>query len=267
MEAEHLVALEAALAELGGLYTAARNFVALETRADDELLPQLTALSARLRALHRGGAIGPPQIDEVSREILSLRGSWQAAFDEIRQSALFTDTCRAFERDDQDALATLIPSLFAGFERTAPPPRARFGISAAVRRRKAGTSPFLGASDCAEKLAATVRDGIVPRADGEAWWDTALPSIPCVAAPGDLETPFAVALPGDEITAAVFAGDTEIGYRIFTPRLRGDFVVEIAAAVDDEWWQAFELPFEEFRAELREQLEARGIAYTVVDID
>jgi hypothetical protein len=266
VEAEHLVALEAALAELGALYTAARGFVVLEERAENELLPRLTSLSARLRALHRGGGIGPREIDDASREILDVRATWQAALEEIRESALFKDACRAFEHDHQDTLGQLIPKIFAGVKQTAAPDRARFGVSAEIRRRGPGLSPFLTAEACAEKLVKTVREGVVPMVHATDWWLTALPSIAFVAEAADLDTPFAVSLPGSAITAAVFESDVEVGYRIFMPRQRGDFVVEIAGAVDDEWWQAFEQPFEEFRAELQKLLAARGIAHSVIEI-
>ena len=101
MEAERLVALEAALAELGGLYTAARNFAALERRADDELLPRLTRFAAHLRAIHRSGGFGERDIDEASKGILELRAQWQSALEDVHQSALFNDARGAFERDDQ----------------------------------------------------------------------------------------------------------------------------------------------------------------------
>jgi hypothetical protein len=266
VEAEHLVALEAALAELGALYTAARNFVALEDRADHELLPQLTRLSARLRTLHRSGGIGQVEIDEVSREILELRSSWQSKLEEIRASDLFSDACRAFERDDQKTLARVVPRIFAGLVRTAAPPRARFGVSAEIRRRGPGTSPFLTAEACAAKLEKIVLEGVAPAVHATEWWLTALPSIHFVADSADLDTPFAVRLPGNQITATVFASDTEIGYRVFTPRQHGIFVVEIANQIDDEWWQAFEQPFEQFRAELQRHLAAKGIAHAVVDL-
>jgi len=266
VQAEHLVALEAALAELGGLYTAARSFVALEGRAENELLPRLTSLSARLRALYRSGGIGPQAIDNVSREIIDVRTAWQAALEGIRESEPFNDARHAFEHDDQGTLAQLVPKIFAGLKRTAAPRQARFGVSAEIRRRGPGLSPFLTAEACADKLAQTAREGVAPAVHATEWWLSALPSIAFVAESADLDTPFAVALPGSEITAAVFETDVEVGYRIFTPRQQGNFVVEIAGSVDDEWWQAFEQPFEEFRAELQKRLAAKGIAHTVVEI-
>jgi hypothetical protein len=42
------------------------------------------------------------------------------------------------------------------------------------------------------------------------------------------------------------------------------FAVEIAAAVDDEWWQAFEQPYEEFRRQLQALLTEKAIAHTIV---
>lgn len=265
MDAERLVALEAALAELGGLYTTARNFTALEPKADKALLPRLTSLSSRLRALHRAREMGQGDIDDASREIIELRTSWQTAIEDIHRSALFQEACRAFEKDDQEALARLVPQIFAGVEVTTAPADAVFGVSAAVRRRGPGTSPFLSPEACAEKIERTVIDGVVPRAETDDWWVTELPSIHLATSLADLDTPFAVRLSGSDITAAVFASEAEFGYRLFTPRLSGAFVVEIAASVDDEWWQAFEQPFEDFRDALVKELASRGIEHAVVD--
>lgn len=266
VDAERLVALEAALAELGGLYTAARNFTALEAKADKDLLPRLTRLSARLRALHRGSGISEEDIDAASRDVIELRAGWLAALDTIRASALFRDARRAFDADDQEALARLIPQIFAGFERKPAPAVARFGVSAAVRRRGPGTSPFLSPEACAEKIADTVAEGVAPHVTADDWWLIELPSLHLADSLPDLDTPFAVSLPASEITAVVFATDVEVGYRIFTPRLEGTFAVEIASTVDDEWWQAFEQPYEDFRAQLETELASRGIACTLVDV-
>jgi hypothetical protein len=265
VDAERNVALEAAFAELGGLYTAARNFAALGDAAEDELLPRLTALSARLRALHRGSGITQEDIDAASSEIIDLRRKWQTALREVRQSEVYVRACRAFQADDQAALADLIPHLFAGVTRAKPPASAYFGVSTEVRRRGPGTSPFLSAAACAEKIESILRDGLVPRAESNDWWATDLPSLQFVAAFADLDMPFAVSLPGERLGAAVFDSDVEFGYRLFTPRLRGPFAVEIAAAVDDEWWQAFEQPYEDFREQLRTELSGRGIRHSVVD--
>jgi len=123
VDAEHLIALEAAFAELGGLYTAARNFTKLVDRAEADLLPRLTALSARLRGLHRTGGMAQPDIDAASRDIIELRATWQSALEEIRQSQEYAGARDAFQNDDQAALAGLIPRVFAGMTPVEPTAR------------------------------------------------------------------------------------------------------------------------------------------------
>jgi len=210
--------------------------------------------------------MGQSDIDDASREIIELRTGWQTALDEIRQSSHFADARRAFEADDQEALASLVLNIFAGHQRVPVPATAHFGVSVAVRRRGPGSSPFLTPEACAEKIERSVRQGLVPAVEAHDWWLADLPPIHLATSLADLDSPFAVRLPGSEITAAVFASDAEFGYRIFTPRLCGDFVVEIATAVDDEWWQALEEPFEEFRTRVQARLASDGVPYALVDI-
>lgn len=261
MDAERLVALEAALAELGGLYTTARNFAPLEPRAENELLPQLTALAARLRVLHRTDRMSQADIDAASREILDLRASWQSALQGVREMPTYRAAVDAHGRDDQAALARLIPRIFAGIQVVEPATQLYFGISAAIRRRGPGTSPFLSAEACADKIASTVREGLAPRPEGGDWWDTDLPSLSCVDTATALDTPFGVRLDGRALRATLFGSDNDLGYRLYTPRLTGAFGVVIAHEAEDEWWQAFEQPYREFRQDLGMRLTARGVEF------
>lgn len=264
MDAERLVALEAALAELGGLYTAARNFAPLEPRAENELLPQLTVLAARLRALHRADRMSQADIDVASREILDLRANWQSALQGIREMPTYRAAVDAHGRNDQAALARLIPQIFAGIRVIEPPEQLYFGISAAIRRRGPGTSPFLSTEACADKIASTVREGLAPRPEVGDWWDTDLPALSCVDATNALDTPFAVRLDGRALPTTLFGSDNDLGYRLYTPHLTGNFGVVIAREADDEWWQAFEQPYREFREELCAHLVTRAVDYVVV---
>lgn len=264
LDAERLIALEAALAELGGLYTAARNFTALAEAAEIELLPQLSTLSAHLRALNRSNRMAQSDIDVASRQILDLRASWQKHLDSVRSSSTYREAVEGLQRDDQPALAVLIPKVFALVRAIEPPPRLYFGVSAAVRRRGPGTSPFLSPEACADKIETTMRDGLVPVMHGGEFWDDDLPSIPCASSFADVDSPFALTTAGTELGATAFTDDGDLGYRIFTRRLTGEFAVEIAAEADDEWWQAFEQSYREFREDLCAQLTQRAIDYTVL---
>jgi hypothetical protein len=265
VSAEHLIALEAALAELGALYTAARTFTPLAEAAERELLPQLSTFSSHLRALNRSGEMAQDDVDAASQRILDLRTAWRGRLDGVRSSSTYRQTADALRRDEQSALAVLIPQLFARLEVAQPPARLYFAISAAVRRRGAGSSPFLSPAECADKIGAAVRDGLRPFTHGGEFWDEDLPSLPGAASFADIDSPFAVSVAGAALKVTVFADDSDLGYRVFAPRLSGELSVAIAAEADDEWWQAFEQSYREFRDELCAELTRRAIDHAVVD--
>lgn len=261
VHAERLVALEAAFAELGDLYTAARSFTRLQAQAENDLLPRLASLAARLRALHRRGRISQTDIDAASREILDVRTRWQDALQAVRDCASYRAAIVACRGDDQGELERLIPEIFAGVRPVPAPRQLYFALSAATRRRGPGSSPFLDPAACADKIALALRDGLVPHSGDNRWWDDDLPWLPCTDAPGALDTPFSLELAGTELRKTLFASDDDLGYRVYTPRLTGAFVACIASEIDDEWWQAYERPYAEFRDQLCACLGARSIIF------
>jgi hypothetical protein len=264
MSAEQLIALEAAQAELGALYAVARTFSALHARAEGELLPQLTNLGSRLRGLVRNARLTEDQISAAAREILSVRTVWRAALEQVRASTAYQETLAAFTADRQDALAESIPRIFAGVHRVRPPAALYFPVSPSSGRRGPGQSPFLSAADCADRILHLRADGCQPDAAGIEWWERELPAIGCAEDLTDLETPIALQLPAADVHVAVFAVDDDPSFRIFTERLRGPFAIVLAAEATDEWWEAYQDSYRDFREAVQRELAARGYGVSIV---
>jgi hypothetical protein len=258
MSAEQLIALEAAQAELGTLYAVARTFAALQTRAETELLPHLMSLGGRLRRLLRTQRLTDDEIEASAREILALRTTWQTELQAVRASAIYQQALSAFAADRQDDLAALIPQVFAGVRRLHPAPSLYFSVSPSSGRRRPGTSPFLSAAECADRILRVLEGGCAPETSGTQWWDCEVPSISCADSAATLESPIALHLAASEVHVAVFAAGDTASLRVFTPRLRAPMSIVLATEATDEWWEAYQDSYQEFRAALRQELLTRG---------
>jgi hypothetical protein len=258
--AEQIIALEAAVADIGSLYVVARGYAALRERAETELLPQVAALSSRLRRLVRQARLGDDELDAAAREIVAVGFTWRAALEELRTSAIYRRALAAFAADRQDDLSDLLPRVFAGLHSEAPPPHLCFPFSPSSRRRRPGHSPFVDPIECADTLTALLRDGIEPAAEGTEWWDRDLPSIDCTDASAALETPIWLQAKGSDLSVAVFRVESSPSLRLFTARLRAPMQAGLAQEASDEWWQAYEESYSTYRQVLRKELLARGVA-------
>jgi hypothetical protein len=258
MSAEQLIALEAAQQQLGTLYTVARTFAPLAARAEGELLPCLLALGNRLRRLLRSARLTAAQIEAAAREIQHLQEIWHAELERVHTSAVYQQAIAAYEADRQAELAELLPQIFAG-TRPVPAPASLFlPMSPSTGRHRPGTSPFLSPPACAERLVAILADGYAPDEGGSAWWERDLIPIVCADHPAALGTPIALRLAQADVRVTVFSGDDETTYRLFTPRLRAALSIVLAADATDEWWEAYEDSYHEFRDSLQRELRARG---------
>jgi len=265
MSAEQLIGLEAAQAELGTLYAVARSFTALQARAEAELLPHLTGLGRRLRGLLRQARLTDGAVDLAAREIAAVRTTWQAELEQVRASAVYQRTLAAFAADRQEVLAELIPQVFAGMHLVRPVPSLYFPVSPSSGRRRPGISPFLSAAECADRILRIVDDGYESDSGATAWWDRELPSISCADRVAALETPIALCLAASDVRVVVFATSADASLRIFTPRLRAPLSIVLAAEATDEWWEAYQDSYREFRDALRRDLAARGQTVSVLD--
>ncbi len=265
--AEQLIALEAAVAELGNLYAAATRFTALRQPAETALLPQLTSLARRLRTLLRAAQLGTEEIEQAAGEIHSLRSEWHARLEQLRASPLYQRARRALADDRQDALAHLLPQVLAGLTLVASPPDLYFPVSPVRAGRRGGSSPFLSVGECADRLVAILRDGVACTTDGSEWWEGDWPSITCAETPAVLDSPIAVCLPAAHVHGVnVFSVVDEAGLRIFAPQLRGPFSITLASAATDQWWEAYDESYQTFRDALQRELTARGHVVTIADI-
>jgi hypothetical protein len=257
--AEQLIALEAAQAELGTLYAAARSFTALHARAEGELLPRLAGLGSRLRGLLRKTLLTEDEITAAAREIVTVRSTWQAELEHVHASAIYQRALAAFAADQQNELADLIPQVFAELQRVPqPPPTLYFPVSPSSGRRRPGSSPFLSPPDCADRILRLLAGGLEPESDGAQWWQCELPSISCADSPAALETPIALGLAAPAVRVALFTTTDEPSYQVFTPRLHAPMSIVLAGEATDEWWEAYQDSYREFRDALEHELAARG---------
>lgn len=259
MSAEQVIALEAAMAELGALYTTARSLTALAADAERQLLPRMEALGAQLRRWVRGHSLDGTAIDTASLEVLALRSDWQARFASVRTSDDYCAAYTALAEDDQAAMARLIPRIFAGLRPIAPAPALYVPVSVSTGRRRPGTSPFLSAAEAAERVARVLHEGIEVRGEGGGEWEDDFPSLACTEDPATLDTPVAVQVGAPAAGAAVFAVGGAAMYRIFSARRLSGVAAWLATEAPDAWWEAYEVSYAVFRDALREALAARGI--------
>jgi hypothetical protein len=265
MSVEQLIALEAAQAELGTLYAVARSFRALQARAEADLLPRVAGLGSRLRGQLRKAQLTDDEVDAAAREVLSIRTTWQAALEQVRASADYQQALAALAADRQADLAELIPKVFADLRLVRPAPSLYFAVSPSSHRRRSGASPFLSAPECADRILGILEEGYQPEGGGTEWWDCELPSISCTDIAAAVDTPIALRLAAADVRVAVFAAGDEPTYRIFTSQLRAPMAIVLAAEATDEWWEAYEDSYRDFRDALQHELKTRGHAAAVLD--
>ncbi len=258
VSAEQLIAIEAALGELSTLYAVARGFTALQARAESELFPSISALGRRLRGLLRTAQLTPEQIDAAAREMVALGSQWRVELEQVRAAAVYQQARAALAADRQAEIADLIPQIVAGVRRLHPAPPLYFPVSPSAGRRRPGASPFLSATECADRILRLLEEGITPEGGGTEWWECDLPFLSAADTPTALDTPVTLRLASPDSTLAVFAEADEPLVRIFTPRLRAPMSIVLAREATDEWWEAYEDSYHSFRDALREELAARG---------
>lgn len=285
MEAERLIALEAALADVSGLYAVARRYVALRERAESELLPMLTNLGAELRSLRRRQQLDDEAAMQVVTRILGEAARWHEALAALHGSATYQEALAAWRSSDQSVLQHTIPLVLAGYRLVPTPPALAFPLSVTRRARRSGGSPFLGLAAYAEQIEDIITNGLCREDAGGAWWDSELQPLICAAAAADLgsslalrkqRSPSAEHLPIPSLESmrpmqttntfkdphddalAVFAADDDSTLRVFVQKLCGPFTIVVAAQPEDEWWEAYESSYPEFCVNLKRTLEAHG---------
>jgi len=264
VSAEQLIALQAALGELGALYVVAVSFVPLREAAEAKFLPETAALGAQLRKHLREGRMDDVAVDAAARGIAALRVHWHQQLEMLRDSVLYQESLAAWETDQSERLATLLPRLIAGIEPTESPPILFYGVSLASGRRHPGGRPFLSPEACAQKVAAYRSEGIPAEATGKEWWDTELASITFTDDPEALDSPVALRVDPAQTRTPVFLVAGESTFRIYTRVLKIPFTVTLHEEATDEWWQAFEESYQDYRVALAKHLEQDGLVIEVL---
>src|SRR5262249_15730407 len=150
------------------------------------------------------------------------------------------------------------PQVFAGVHRSHQVPTLYFPVSPSSGRRRSGASPFLSAAECADRILRVLDEGYEADSSGTEWWERELASITSADRAAALETPIALCLAAADVRIAVFTTNDDASLRIFTPRLRAPFSIVLAAEATDEWWEAYQDSYHDFREALRRELAARG---------
>ncbi len=260
-----LIGFEAALAELGALYVAAEGFAPLRPEAAAELLPDMEKIGARLRAQLRRGGLDPTTVESAARDIAALRARWQKKLADLRASPLYRQALAAWEAGDAAALVALLPQVIADVAPVPAPPALFFAVSATSGRRRPGTSPFLTPTACAEKIVAYREAGITPNARSGNWWDRELAYLDLADHPDVLENPIALRFDAQQLGVPVFGAAGDPGFRLYSPALRAPFSVVLQEEADDEWWQAYDESYAQYRDAVILELRALGIRAEVFD--
>jgi hypothetical protein len=262
--ARELIGLEAAIAELGSLYRAAKEFVALRAAAEEELRLGTERLAADLRAHVRHDTLDADVVDRTAAYVATLRTRWQQVLEELRSSADYREACDAWRDGNFAKLGELLPRLFADV-RPVPAPAELFLDLSPSAGRRGGTSPFQSAEECTRRILAWRDEGIATRERGGDWWRADLAHLELVDGEDLLENPIGVRFDGGSLPAALFVvGDDDRTYRLYGSRIRAPFSVVIREESDDAWWQAAESSYEEFRDELVSRLRGAGLSVAIV---
>jgi hypothetical protein len=258
--ARELIGLEAAIAELGSLYVAAKEFAPLRAAADEELRLGTERLASELRAHVRHGTLDAAVLDRTAARVAELRAHWQNALEELRASPLYREACETWHAGDATRLGELLPRVFADIHPMEPPPHLYLDVPLAAGRRGGGPSPFLSAEEAATRILTWRDEGVTTSRRGE-WWRTDLGFLELVADPELLESSVGLRFEGASVPSAVLTsgGDDHV-YRLYGQRIRAPFAVVLREESDDAWWDAAESSYEEFRDELADRLRAVGFA-------
>jgi hypothetical protein len=263
VSAEHLIALEAAVSELGDLYTTARGFVPLKDDAERALLPRVMELGRRLRHLLRGSRLTEGAVDEAAREIAELRAEWRARLDNLRASPLYRRAAETIAADRQQELPERLPQLLSGLRVVDPAPSLYFPVAVSSGRRRPQTSPFLSVRALTERTIAHLDQGLQPNTKGGDGWDSDLPSLPCAADPEALDSPVSLLLQAEDVRCSVFERTESFDLLLFTPHLKAPMSVVLAAEATDAWWDTHEESYTEFRDQLASELRQHDCPFQV----
>jgi hypothetical protein len=261
MSVEHLIGLETAMAELGSLYTVARRFKTLHVAAETELLPRTRELAAELRSKVRHGSLIETAVEEAARYIAELRADWEQRLNTVRESEPYQRALSAWRGEASDQLTDLLCKVIAGLVPVSRPPTIFIGFSVTVHHKGSPSQHFQPVERCAARVASCAAEGIPAEPVGSSWWDEELTYLQAVDDPSVFETPVSLRIDPAQMSSPVLKHESEPGFRIYAyQRLRVPFSVVLQREATDEWWEATDQPYEEFRDALLHKLAEIRIA-------
>jgi len=259
MDIEALLGLQQAYHDLSRAFEAARTFTALRRWAEGELFAHLQTLGAELRRATRGAATSS-EIESLARALQDATALAQEKVSAVRTSPEYRSALSAYEQERWAELERLLPEVFADLSPAPRPRRIFIPFEPSRPRRRPGQPPFLSAAESAEVLASLVTSGMPPDPESGPWWSRDFPHLVATDDPDALASSIWIVFDGPRIEAALLADRSEPQtWRLYAKRLRGCVSVGIARATEDEWWQAHDVPFSEYREALRSALAVRGI--------
>jgi len=261
MQADYLIALDHAQAELGDLYTLARRYRDLRDDADRELLAAITEVGIHLRRLRRHHDLVQDEIAATAKHMQGLAEHWRQRVDAIRTTPTYLDALAAYADNDQLALARLLPRVIAAFEVIPTPPRIYFGVRVSAPRRGPGSPHFIDSATCVDRIVERLRAGLRPPAEEAVGSD--FPHLTAATDPDELDSPVSLVLHEANAAIAVFRQLDDLQTVVFTPHLAAPFVPALSRDSSDGWWEASDEPYPQFRERVVQRL--RDLGYDVLD--
>ena len=244
--------LEAAMADLGTLCVRLARY---RTDAGAGLERTVRALGDRARAHHRAERLDADAARRLVEEARVCDRALRTALAEVRRSPGYQSACAAFAAGHHDALARLLPDVFAGLERAEPPAESFYSV--AWLRRGRPRRP----DDVAGEIARWALDGVPPEGDDTTpGADEALPAVVLQERPPDDE-PVLLAF----VTAALPVRPLRLvdsgEWLVHLPALPTAFAVLLAPDDENTGEALAELApeYPRFRALLAAELDALGV--------
>ncbi|GBD25462.1 hypothetical protein HRbin30_00785 [bacterium HR30] len=265
MDADTLLGLQQAHADVSRLADEARMLAPLRDWIEGELTRQLDELSRHLRYAQRRRA-DEPAISAFAQQLQQLQEQIRHRTQEVRSTSRYREALAALHEERFRDLERILPTLFSDLEPAARPPRLLVPFDLEQQRRRPGTAPFLTPSQVAERIATIASEGLVPQGEPGPPWLADFPYLWASARPEDLASPVWFVFDGPVLPAAVLSHKSEPGtFRIYAARLRGVAAIGIAERAEDEWWLAQEPTYERYRLLLAAALRERGLTVEGVD--
>jgi len=249
--------LETAIADTGALLVRLQKYRRAAEPDGVALLREALALGDTARRLHRRDALDPAAATHLLADARRLAGRLRACITAVRDGPDYRAAVAAYGTRDRDALARLLPSIFAGLEAIPTPPDL---FAPVVWLRRGRLRPV---ADVASDVAAVRTAGLA--ADGDDLSPGADAELPAVALSGDgpADEPFLLRFPAGTIAGPVHRLVESGEYLVHAARVRAPAVLRLAPRLaGDEQFRVEISPGEyaRYRSALAAAAAAAGVA-------